>query len=209
MTDDPIRVLVVDDHAIVRRGLADLIATADDLAVAGTAADGDEAIVLAAELTPDVVLMDLSMPGTDGTTATARILADQPDINVLVLTSFSDQQSINGALEAGARGYLLKHSEPETILTAIREVTTGGSPLDPKAARVLLDSRRAPREHLLTAREEEVLRMVADGLANKMIARRLGITERTVKAHLTSVYQRIGVTDRTQAALWIQRTRRY
>lgn len=203
-----IRVLVVDDHAIVRRGLADLIATADDLAVAGTAADGEEAVGLAAELAPDVVLMDLSMPGTDGVAATARILAARPEVNVLVLTSLGDQQSINGALEAGARGYLLKHSEPETILAAIREVCTGGSPLDPKAARVLLDSRRPPRENLLTAREEEVIRMVADGLANKMIARRLGITERTVKAHLTSVYQRIGVTDRTQAALWVERNRR-
>ena len=207
-----IRVLVVDDHAIVRRGLADLIGTADDLEVAGTAADGAEAVELAAELSPDVVLMDLSMPGTDGVTATARILAAQPEVNVLVLTSLGDQQSINGALEAGARGYLLKHSEPETILAAIREVCTGGSPLDPKAARVLLDSRRAHadirRENLLTGREEQVLLMVAEGLAYKMIARRLGITERTVKAHLTSVYQRIGVADRTQAALWVERNRR-
>lgn len=203
-----IRVLVVDDHAIVRRGLADLIRTADDLEVAGTAADGDEAVTLAAELCPDVVLMDLSMPGTDGVTATARILAARPEMNVLVLTSLGDHQSINGALEAGARGYLLKHSEPETILAAIREVCTGGSPLDPKAARVLLDSRRTARVNPLTAREEQVLRMVADGLANKMIARRLGITERTVKAHLTSVYQRIGVADRTQAALWVERNRR-
>ncbi len=203
-----IRVLVVDDHAIVRRGLADLIRTADDLEVAGTAADGDEAVTLAAGLCPDVVLMDLSMPGTDGVTATARILAARPEMNVLVLTSLGDHQSINGALEAGARGYLLKHSEPETILAAIREVCTGGSPLDPKAARVLLDSRRTARVNPLTAREEQVLRMVADGLANKMIARRLGITERTVKAHLTSVYQRIGVADRTQAALWVERNRR-
>lgn len=203
-----IRVLVVDDHAIVRRGLADLIRTADDLEVAGTAADGDEAVTLAAGLCPDVVLMDLSMPGTDGVTATARILAARPEMNVLVLTSLGDHQSINGALEAGARGYLLKHSEPETILAAIREVCTGGSPLDPKAARVLLDSRRPARVNPLTAREEQVLRMVADGLANKMIARRLGITERTVKAHLTSVYQRIGVADRTQAALWVERNRR-
>lgn len=207
-----IRVLVVDDHAIVRRGLADLIRTAADLEVAGTAEDGARAIALAAELEPDVVLMDLSMPGVDGVAATAQILAARPEINVLVLTSLGDQQSINGALEAGARGYLLKHSEPEAILAAIREVCTGGSPLDPKAARVLLDGRRAHvdtrRESPLTAREEQVLRMVADGLANKMIARRLGITERTVKAHLTNVYQRIGVADRTQAALWVERNRR-
>ena len=115
-----IRVLVVDDHAIVRRGLADLIRTAADLEVAGTAEDGARAIALAAELEPDVVLMDLSMPGVDGVAATAQILAARPEINVLVLTSLGDQQSIKGALEAGARGYLLKHSEPEAILAAIQ-----------------------------------------------------------------------------------------
>ncbi|HEY1573787.1 MAG TPA: response regulator transcription factor [Pseudonocardiaceae bacterium] len=202
-----IRVLITDDHAIVRAGLAQLLRTTDDLVLAGEASDGTTAIAMAEELQPDVVLMDLSMPGTDGVQATARIVAQNPKVHVLVLTSFSDQARILDALEAGAEGYLLKHSEPEKILAGIRDVVNGGSPLDPKAARVLLTHRRTaeqPGVHL-TGREREVLRMVGDGHPNKTIARRLGITERTVKAHLTSVYQRLGVADRTQAALWAQR----
>lgn len=205
-----IRVLISDDHAIVRAGLAQLLRTTDDLVLVGEAADGGHAVRLAAELRPDVVLMDLSMPGTDGVQATARIVADNPDVHVLVLTSFSDQSRILGALEAGADGYLLKHSEPEDILVGIREVVRGGSPLDPKAARVLLAKHRSPEPGTrLTDREREVLGMVGEGLPNKTIARRLGITERTVKAHLTSVYQRLGVADRTQAALWAQRHPEY
>ncbi|QRP49151.1 response regulator transcription factor [Amycolatopsis sp. FDAARGOS 1241] len=201
-----IRVLIADDHAIVRTGLAQLLITAGDLELVGSAGDGEEAVALAAQLSPDVVLMDLSMPGTDGAAATARIVAANPAAHVLVLTSFSDRTRILDALRAGAEGYLLKHSEPEVILAGIREVVAGGSPLDPKAARVLLSDRRAARPAAqLTAREREVLRMVGDGLPNKSIARRLGISERTVKAHLTNVYQRLGVTDRTQAALWAQR----
>lgn len=199
-----ITVLIVDDHAIVRTGLAQLLGTAEDLRLVGEAADGAQAVALAAELRPDVVLMDLSMPGMDGVTATARILAGNRETHVLVLTSFSDQTRILDALHAGAEGYLLKHAEPETILSGIREIVAGGSPLDPKAARVLLTNRRTP-EVRLTDREWEVLRMVGKGLPNKAIARRLGITERTVKAHLTSVYHQLGVTDRTQAALWAQR----
>jgi DNA-binding NarL/FixJ family response regulator len=201
-----IRVLIVDDHAVVRRGLAQLLETTDDLRLAGEASNGEEAITLAASLQPDVILMDLSMPKTDGVKAIGVIVTDNPDAHVLVLTSFSDQQRILDALAAGAEGYLLKHAEPETILSGIREVVAGGSPLDPKAARVLLTSRRAPRTSLaLTEREREVLRLVGEGLPNKSIARKLGISERTVKAHLTSVYQQLGVTDRTQAALWAQR----
>ena len=201
-----IRVLIVDDHAIVRTGLSQLIGTADDLELVGAADDGEQAVTMAAELRPDVVLMDLSMPGTDGVAATARIVAADSSVRVVVLTSFSDQTRILDALQAGAEGYLLKHSEPEVILAGIREVMAGGSPLDPKAARVLLTQRRNPGPDVkLTGREQEVLRMVGDGLPNKTIARRLGISERTVKAHLTNVYQRLGVTDRTQAALWAQR----
>lgn len=201
-----INVLIVDDHAIVRTGLAQLLGTTEDLRLVGEAADGAQAVRLAAELRPDVVLMDLSMPGMDGVTATERILAGNPGTHVLVLTSFSDQTRILDALAAGAEGYLLKHAEPETILSGIREIVAGGSPLDPKAARVLLTNRRTPRPGVrLTDREWEVLRMVGEGLPNKAIARRLGITERTVKAHLTSVYHQLGVTDRTQAALWAQR----
>jgi DNA-binding NarL/FixJ family response regulator len=204
-----IRVLIADDHAIVRTGLSQLLGTADDIELVGAAGDGAEAATMAAELRPDVVLMDLSMPGTDGITATEQIVAASPEVHVLVLTSFSDQARILDALQAGAEGYLLKHSEPEVILAGIREIVSGGSPLDPKAARVLLTNRRSPGpETKLTDREQEVLDMVGAGLPNKTIARRLGISERTVKAHLTNVYQRLGVTDRTQAALWAQRQRR-
>lgn len=204
-----IRVLIVDDHAIVRTGLAQLLRTTDDLELVGTAADGERAVAMAVELAPDVILMDLSMPGVDGVRATGRILAALPAAHVLVLTSFGDRARILDALHAGAEGYLLKHAEPEVILAGIREVVSGGSPLDPKAARVLLTSRQAAAPQVkLTAREQEVLRMIGDGRPNKAIARRLGISERTVKAHLTNVYQRLGVTDRTQAALWAQRQAR-
>ena len=198
-----IRVIIVDDHAVVRSGLEQLLATTDDIELVGTATNGNEAIDRVQELRPDVVLMDLSMPELDGVEATRRISETHPDSHVLVLTSFSDQSRILDALGAGADGYLLKHSDPDDIADAIRAVHAGGSPLDPKAARTLLESRRNRRAApQLTDREREVLRLVRDGLANKQIARRLGIAERTVKAHLTSVFQRLGVTDRTQAALW-------
>jgi DNA-binding NarL/FixJ family response regulator len=198
-----IRVLIVDDHAVVRRGLEQLIASAADLECVGAASDGGEAVRLAEQHEPDVVLMDLSMPVLDGIEATRRIVAAQPGVHVVVLTSFDDQRRILDALGAGATGYLLKDAEPDEVLAAIRTAVGGGSPLDPRAARVLVDARReqAPAR-ALSPREEEVLRLLATGLANKQIARRLGITERTVKAHLTSVFQHLGVTDRTQAALW-------
>ena len=204
-----IRGLVVDDHAIFRNGLTQLLSTTDDLELVGTASNGAEAVEQAVALVPDVVLMDLSMPDVDGATATARILAALPQVHVLVLTSFSDAAAINSALQAGAQGYLLKHSDPEVILAGIRQVMTGESPLDPKAARVLIEGRRQSATTPLTAREAQVLAMVEQGLPNKSIARRLGITERTVKAHLTSIFQRIGVADRTQAALWSQRQRSF
>jgi DNA-binding NarL/FixJ family response regulator len=198
-----IRVLVVDDHVVVRSGLEQLLATTDDIELVGTASNGNEAIEAVGSLHPDVVLMDLSMPELDGVEATRRISADHPSSRVLVLTSFSDQTRILDALSAGADGYLLKHAEPDDIADAIRAVHAGESPLDPKAARALVESRRSGRDTpQLTDREREVLLLVRDGLANKQIARRLGIAERTVKAHLTSVFQRLGVTDRTQAALW-------
>jgi DNA-binding NarL/FixJ family response regulator len=198
-----IRVLIVDDHALVRRGLEQLISSASDLDLVGAAVDGEEAVRLASELEPDVILMDLSMPLLDGVDATRRIIAERPGVHVVVLTSFDDQRRILDALGAGATGYLLKDAEPDEVLAAIRTAMDGGSPLDPRAARVLVDARReqAPARSL-SPREEEVLRLLASGLANKQIARRLGIAERTVKAHLTSVFQQLGVTDRTQAALW-------
>lgn len=209
-TTDPtgtIRVLIADDHAVVRSGLAQLVATAEDLELVGSARDGDEAIEETARLSPDVVVMDLSMPGTDGIEATRRIVQDNPGVQVLVLTSFSDRTRILGALDAGAIGYLLKHAEADTILSGIRDIARGGSPLDPTAARILLSGRSspAPASPQLTVREREVLLMVRDGLPNKSIARRLGISERTVKAHLTHIFQRLGLTDRTQAAIWAER----
>jgi DNA-binding NarL/FixJ family response regulator len=196
-----IRVLIADDHAVVRAGLEQLLGTAPDIEVVGTAPDGAEAVALAGRTAPDIVLMDLSMPVMDGVEATRRITA-APGAQVVVLTSFSDHQRILDALGAGASGYVLKDAAPDDLLSAIRVAAGGGAPLDPKAARVLLDSRHPRAGPQLTAREEEVLALLAEGLANKAIARRLGIAERTVKAHLGSIFQQLGVTDRTQAALW-------
>jgi len=189
-----IRVLVVDDHEVVRRGLEQLLATVDDVELVAMARDGVEAVALVAQHHPDVVLMDLSMPTMDGVEATRRIVAADPAARVVVLTSFSEQARVLEALAAGAQGYLLKHAEAEELVAAVRTAVAGGAPLDA--------SRRRSSERALTDREEEILRLVTDGLANKQIARHLGISERTVKAHLTQVFQRIGVRDRTQAALW-------
>jgi DNA-binding NarL/FixJ family response regulator len=204
-----IRVVLADDHAVVRRGLAGLIESTDDLEVVGVARDGSEAVALVLEHRPDVAVMDLQMPVLDGVEATRSIVSAQTGTEVLVLTSFSDNARIDAAIEAGAVGYLLKDAEPEVLLDGIRAVARGESPLDPRAARRLLSrgSARAPEAPApeLSPREAEVLRLVVDGLLNKQIASRLGITERTVKAHLTSAYQRIGVADRTQAALWAER----
>lgn len=199
------RVVLVDDHAVIRAGLAQLIATADDIEVVGQAADGAAAIEQARALKPDVVLMDLQMPGVDGVTATREIVAAGLGVDVLVLTSYSDNERILDALDAGAVGYLLKDADPDDVLTGIRAVSRGESPIHPKAARALLGARSAGGRPQLTAREVEVLTLVRDGLANKQIAKRLEISERTVKAHLTSAFSRIGVSDRTQAALWAQR----
>lgn len=205
-TPSKVRVVLVDDHAVVRRGLAGLLASADDIEVVGTAGDGDEALSAVLELQPDVVLMDLQMPGTDGVAATRAIVTADRGTQVLVLTSFSDSERIIGALDAGAVGYLLKDADPDEVIEGVRAVSRGESPLHPKAARELLLARSKPTDRpQLTPREADVLRLVRLGLANKQIGRRLGISERTVKAHLTSAFQRIGVVDRTQAALWVER----
>jgi DNA-binding NarL/FixJ family response regulator len=197
-----IRVLLAEDHSLVRAGLERLLATANDIEVVGGAADGAEATELAADTRPDVVLMDLSMPNVDGIEATRAIVAANEDVQVVVLTSLSDRDRILAALDAGAIGYLLKDAEPGELIDGVRAAARGESPLAPKAARTLLMA-RADRERAgLSEREWEVLRCVAEGLPNKVIARKLGISEKTVKAHLTRVFQEIGVTDRTQAALW-------
>jgi DNA-binding NarL/FixJ family response regulator len=201
-----IRVLLADDHDVVRRGLTALLDGAPGFSVVAAAADGAEAVTLAAEHQPDVILMDLSMPGVDGIEATRRVVADRPDARIVVLTSFSERERILDALDAGAVGYLLKDADPEELLRAVQAAARGESPLAPKAAKAVLTARAEGRPAAdLTVREREVLQLVAQGLANKQIARRLGIAEKTVKTHLTSVFQRIGVTDRTQAALWAQR----
>ncbi|MFZ0324374.1 MAG: response regulator transcription factor [Actinomycetes bacterium] len=206
-----ISVVLVDDHAMVRAGLEQLLDGDEGIDVVGTAGDGDAAVVLVTHLRPDVVLMDLQMPGTDGVLATRRIHEQAPEVQVVILTSFSDRERIVGALDAGAVGYLLKDAEPEEVLAGVRAAARGESPLHPRAARELLVARadpdrgRAASEVDLTPREAEVLALVRHGLANKQIARRLGISERTVKAHLTSCFQRIGVADRTQAAVWAER----
>jgi DNA-binding NarL/FixJ family response regulator len=201
-----IRVLLVDDHALLRAGMARLLDLADDVMVVGAAANGTQALVMAAALRPDVVLMDLSMPGMSGVEATRRLLAGCPDTAVVVLTSFTDPDLVLDAVDAGAVGYLLKDAEPDNVVGAVRAAARGESPLDPRAARVVLASRHRPAPaSVLSGREKEVLVLVADGLANKQIARTLGIAERTVKAHLTSIFNQIGVTDRTSAALWAHR----
>jgi DNA-binding NarL/FixJ family response regulator len=196
-----IRVLLAEDHALVRVGVERLLATVGDIEVVGSAANGAEALALAAELRPDVVLMDISMPELNGVEATRQIVAANEAVNVVVLTSFADREEIEAALDAGAIGYLLKDAEPEEVIRGVRSAARGESPIAPRVARTLLRRSEQPSAHL-SERELDVLRCVAEGLPNKLIARRLGISEKTVKAHLTHVYEQIGVTDRTQAALW-------
>jgi DNA-binding NarL/FixJ family response regulator len=206
-----IRVLIADDHPLARAGLQQLLGALDDITLVGAAAGGEEALRLADEHGPDVVLMDLEMPGKDGIETTRELRARRPAAAVVVLTSFSDRERILAALDAGAVGYLLKDADPDELARAIRAATRGGAPLHPRAARELLEQHRAGPQLTggpqLTAREREVLALVAQGLPNKLIARRLAISERTVKGHLTHIFERIGVTDRTQAALWARNHR--
>ena len=197
-----IRVLVVDDHAMVRSGLTALLLASGDIVVVGQAPDGRVAVTQAREHQPDVVLMDLSMPVMDGAEATREVLAVAPDAKVVVLTSFSDRDRVNAALRAGAVGYQLKDGDPSELLAAVRAAAAGHAPLDPRVARVLLPTLGEQTGDGLSPREREVLRLVAQGLANKQIGRALGISERTVKAHLGRVFREIGVVDRTSAALW-------
>ena len=201
-----IRVLIADDHGVIRDGLSRLLDAADGIEVAGIAADGEQVVALASELTPDVVLMDLDMPGTDGIEATRRIVAGGGAAAVLVLTSFSDQPRILGAIEAGAVGYLLKDASSEDVVEGIRAAARGESPLDPRAARTVLNARAAPDPLApFSPREREVLELLVAGLPNKLIARRLEISVKTVKSHLTKIFRELDVSDRTQAALWAQR----
>jgi DNA-binding NarL/FixJ family response regulator len=203
-----IRVAHADDHKVLRLGMEQLLATFDDVEVVGSAAGGKEAVELCTERRPDVLLLDLSMPDMDGIEVTKWLATGSPHTRIVVFTSFSDRDQIVRALDAGAVGYLLKDAEPQEIHEAIRSASRGEAPITPRAAAALLaDRRERPTAGLeLTAREREVLLLVVDGLANKQIARRLQISEKTVKGHLTNLFQRIGVSDRTQAALWAERT---
>jgi DNA-binding NarL/FixJ family response regulator len=199
---EPIRVLLVDDHALVREGLRTFLELQDGIEVAGEAGDGEEAVAVALRTRPDVVLMDLVMPRLDGVGAMRQLRELVPGARVIVLTSFTDDDRLLPAIRAGAAGYLLKDAEPEALTEGIRAAARDESPLHPRAARALLEARERPRRAELTPREHEVLALVGEGLPNKTIARRMHISEKTVKAHLTRVFAAIGVTDRTSAALW-------
>ncbi len=202
----PITIVIADDHKVVRTGLEQLIRTFDDVELVGSACDGEEAVACCRSTTPDVALLDLAMPVTDGIEATRRIRAASPTTQVVAFTSFSDRDRILRALDAGAIGYLLKDAEPDELHRGIRAAARGEAPLAPKAAVALLAARaEAVPGADLSDREREVLILVAEGLANKQIARRLAISEKTVKGHLTKIFHAIGVVDRTQAALWAER----
>ncbi|WP_328749176.1 response regulator transcription factor [Streptomyces sp. NBC_00285] len=192
-------ILIVDDHPVVRFGLRGMLEAYDDLRVVGEAGSGDEAIVLAAAMLPDVVLMDLRMPGTDGTAATARIRQEHPGIRVLVLTTYEGDADILSAIEAGATGYLLKDTPIGTLTDAIRAAARGETVLAPPVAARLVTRMQAPAVEQLTPREVQVLDLVARGLSNGEIGRQLYIGEATVKTHLLRTFVKLGVNDRTAA----------
>ncbi|MEK4840932.1 MULTISPECIES: response regulator [Bacillus] len=206
-----IKVLLVDDHTVVLKGLAFFLSTQEDLDLVGEANNGKEALVKVGEINPDVILMDLYMPEMDGVEATAYIKKEYPNVKVIVLTSFSDQAHVLPALRAGASGYILKDVEPDQLVEAIRSAYKGNIQLHPDIANALL-SQTLPVEEkeeepsiqvdVLTARENEVLQLLAKGMSNKEIASVLVITEKTVKAHVSSILSKLNLSDRTQAALY-------
>lgn len=207
---DPIRILIVDDHAVVREGLVALIGTEPGLEVVGQAADGEEAVRLANALQPDVVLMDLIMPRLNGIDATTEIRQQRPESRILVLTSFAEDEKVFGAIKAGAQGYLLKEAAPGELLQAIRDVYAGESALHPAIARKLIKELSRPAElpptaEPLTEREVEVLSLVAQGLSNQEIADELVISERTVRTHVSNILDKLHLANRTQAALYALR----
>jgi DNA-binding NarL/FixJ family response regulator len=213
-SNERIRVLIVDDHAVVRRGLLDFLGSEPDLEVVGDADGGKEALDLLVRLDsegrrPDVVVMDLQMTPLDGIEVTRRIRARYDDIEVVALTSFGEQERVYAALEAGASGYLLKDSEADEVAAAVRAARRGELQLDPALARRLtLSLRAAPSDEPkaeLTTRELEVLRLLGAGKANKEIAAELSISERTARTHVSNILGKLGLTSRTQAALWAVR----
>ncbi len=201
-----IRVLIVDDHAVVRQGLRAFLRLQPDLEVVGETADGATATTLALDLQPDVVLMDLVMPGGGGIDAIRTLHAAAPMVRVLVLSSYVDDAQVFAAMHAGARGYLLKDVEPEALADAIRQIRRGLQVLHPQVAgRLMLHGAEPAGLADFTARERDVLKLLAEGLPNKEIAQRLFIAEKTVKTHVSNILQKIGVSDRTQAALYAVR----
>jgi NarL family two-component system response regulator LiaR len=212
MSDSMIRVLIADDHGLVRKGIRALLAREADIVVVGEASDGRAAVAAAEALRPDVILMDLAMPALDGIEATRQISARLPETHILVLTSFTTDDKVFPALKAGARGYLLKDSEPEALVQAIRQVARGESSLHPAIARKVLQElshpaqpARPPTPDPLTEREVEVLRLIAHGLSNKEIAERLVVTEKTARTHVSNILHKLQLASRTQATLYALR----
>jgi DNA-binding NarL/FixJ family response regulator len=196
---DKIRILITDDHPVVREGLSGMLAGQSDFEVIGLAADGDTAVKMHGSLAPDVTLMDLRMPGLDGVGAIKAIKAQQPSSRIIVLTTYDSDADILRAIEAGATGYLLKDAPREELFRAIRAAARGDSVLAPAVAARLMTRMRAPAEENLSAREIEVLQLVAKGASNKEIGKSLHISTATVKAHLIHIYGKLGVDDRTAA----------
>jgi DNA-binding NarL/FixJ family response regulator len=203
----PIRVLVVDDHAVVREGLRTFLRLHEGIEVVGEAGDGTAAVDEARRLAPDVVLMDLVMPGVDGVEAMRQIRSERPATRVVVLTSFGDEEQLLPAVRGGAAGYLLKSAEPKEVVRAIRAAHAGEAVIDPKVSGRLLEALAEAQgpAPALTPREREVLALLGQGLPNKRIAVELGLSEKTVKAHVGSILGKLGVADRTQAALYAVR----
>jgi DNA-binding NarL/FixJ family response regulator len=205
---DPVKVLLVDDHQVVRRGLRTFLEVQDDIEVVGEAGDGEEGVTRCEELRPDVVLMDVRMPGSDGIEALRRLRALGNPARVLVVTSFTERRTVVPALRAGAAGYLYKDVDPDALATAIRSVHAGHTVLQPEVAEVLLSEENGAGEGrgaALTDREREVLALIAEGRSNREIARSLFLSEKTIKTHVSSILMKLDVSDRTQAALWAVR----
>ena len=194
-----IRLVIVDDHPVVRDGLRGMLENQPDFEVVGEASNGEEAVQMASSLNPEVMLMDLRMPVMDGVTALREIKVSNPTVQVLVLTTYDSDADILPAIEAGAMGYLLKDTSREDLYSAIRATASGESVLSPGVAARLIGQMRAPAEEKLSSREVEVLQLVADGASNREIANRLHISQATVKSHLIHVFDKLGVSDRTAA----------
>lgn len=205
---DTIRLVIVDDHAVVRQGLKAFLATEEDIEILGEASNGREAVAQTGKLMPDVVLMDLVMPELDGIGATAAIKQQYPGIEVLVMTSFIEDEKVFGAMRAGATGYVLKDADPEEVVSAIRSAAHGESPLDPRVVRRLMQEftpakpKPESTQEQLSEREIEVLKLVARGYSNQLIAEHLIISPKTAKTHVSNILSKLGLASRTQAAVY-------